>query len=379
MVSVTGQRARVLIVDDSALIRTLLQRGLENDPDIEVVGSARDGAAALEAYRRLAPDVITLDVEMPGMDGIEVLRRLRGEPVAILLLTAAGDRGCDVAVQGLTLGAFDFLQKPLDGPEGFAALIEELCTKVKMAAFASRRRVPRAQLISQTPQSRPATEARRGTGQGANVSPRPTLRRATGRDAIVVIGASTGGPEALLEVLRTMPEDAPPILIVQHMPDRFTATFARRLDSRLAMRVKEAEDGDHVRHGQVLLAPGSARHMLLRRDAAGFVVRLEDSPAVMHHRPSVDKLFESCAQVAGRRVVAALLTGMGADGARGLLALRRAGAATVAQDEATCVVYGMPMEAVSLGAAAHVLPLGAIGPALLRLSRHGASALDQVG
>jgi two-component system chemotaxis response regulator CheB len=194
-----------------------------------------------------------------------------------------------------------------------------------------------------------------------------------------VIGASTGGPEALLEVLRTMPEDAPPILIVQHMPDRFTATFARRLDSRLAVRVKEAEDGDLVRHGQVLLAPGTTRHMLLRRDAAGLVVRLEDSPAVMHHRPSVDKLFESCAQFAGRHVVAALLTGMGADGARGLLALRSAGAATIAQDEATSVVYGMPMEAVALGAAAHVLPLGAIGPALLRLSRHGASVLDQVG
>lgn len=371
MVPLNGDRARVLVVDDSALVRELLVRVLSSDPGVEVVGTARDGNAALAAYAKLRPEVMTLDVEMPGLSGIDVLRRMKDENVSVVLLTSTGDRGCDVAIQCLTLGAFDFIAKPADGPSGFARMAAELVTKVKAGATASRRKASRAR-PAPTPAAVP--ERPMPVATAASPAPRGLLRRAAGRDPIIAIGSSTGGPEALITVLSAMPADAPPILIVQHMPDRFTASFAKRLDARLAMTVKEAEDGDPVRHGLVLLAPGTNRHMLVRREASGLVVRLEDSPAVMHHRPSVDKLFDSCAATIGRQTVAAILTGMGADGARGLLALRRAGASTIAQDEATCVVYGMPMEAVALGAAAHVLPLGAIGPALLRLARGGANA-----
>jgi two-component system chemotaxis response regulator CheB len=371
-----NERTRVLVVDDSALMRELLAKVLSLDPDIEVVGTARDGASGLAAVDKWKPDVITLDVEMPGISGLEVLTRLKGKDVSVIVVSSVGESSSEITVQALTLGAFDFFPKP-NGAAALAALGPDLSAKVKAAAAAKRRfakRTPlRAPVAPASPSGRPPARTTPSSmaprREARPISVLPTARG--GGRQLIALGASTGGPEALGEVIRAFPADVPPVLIVQHMPEAFTAKFAQRLDSRCAATVQEAKDGTIVRPGLVLLAPGSKRHMILARSGHDLVVRLIESDPVMHHRPSIDVLFNSVADVLGRRAIAALLTGMGADGARGLLALRRAGAVTVGQDEATSVVYGMPMEAAALGAVMHVLPLEEIGPNLMRLALGG--------
>lgn len=353
-------KIRVLVVDDSALMRQLLTQLLSHDPSIEVVGAAPDPIRAWEQIQRLRPDVLTLDVEMPRMDGLEFLSRLmRAHPMPVVMCSSLTERGCETTLQALELGAVDFVNKPkIDLQRGVEVLAGELIAKIK-AAVGSRPRTRdgKTALRPGAPATAVAT---------ARAPSRPTLRRTT--EVILAIGASTGGTEAILEVLSGLPADCPGVVIVQHMPETFTRHFAQRLDSLCAVRVKEAADGDRVLPGHVLIAPGGAQHMQVYRSGAQTFVRLLASPPVNHHRPSVDVLFESCATALGANVVGAILTGMGGDGARGLLQMRQAGARTLAQDEATCVVFGMPKEAIACGAAEFTVPLGGVAAALLRLS-----------
>jgi two-component system chemotaxis response regulator CheB len=344
----TATPVRVLIVDDSALVRQVLSRLLAADPGVEVVGTAPDPVAAERKIATLAPDVLTLDVEMPRMDGLAFLERLmRVRPMPVVMVSSLTQAGCETTLRALELGAVDVVAKPrVDVRERLQELARELVDKVKAAAGARVR--PR----------RPAPGEPRPAAP-----PGPAYRPS---EAVVVIGASTGGTEALREVLVALPPNAPGTVIVQHMPEGFTAAFARRLDSLAAVRVAEAADGDRVLPGHVLLAPGN-RHVRLVRDGAAVRVAVVDGPPVNQHRPSVDVLFESAAAL-GPSVVGVLLTGMGRDGAQGLLALRRAGARTIAQDEATSVVWGMPREAIALGAAERVLPLDRVAGAILTLA-----------
>ncbi len=351
-------KARVLVVDDSALMRELLKQMLAADKDLEVVGAASDPLRAWDMIQRVRPDVLTLDVEMPGMDGIAFLEKLmRARPMPVVMVSSLTERGCETTLRALELGAIDFVTKPkLDVGRGMEAQRAELVAKVKNAA-AARPRTPRP----------PSAVAR-------TVEAPATTTRIRNTETVIAIGASTGGTEALREVLERMPADAPGVVIVQHMPENFTRHFAERLDRLCAMRVLEAHDGDRILPGHVLLAPGGARHLEVVRSGAQYSVRLVAAPPVNHHRPSVDTLFRSCATALGCNAVGAILTGMGGDGAQGLLAMRNAGAHTVGQDEASCVVYGMPREAAACGAVEFVSPLNEIAGVLLRLSRHGARA-----
>ena len=341
-------RARVLIVDDSALIRQLLTEILSQSPRLEVVGTATDPYAAWDKVQRLQTDVLTLDVEMPRMDGLTFLEKLmRLRPMPVLMVSSLTERGAETTLRALELGAVDFVTKPrIDVRDGTIELADELVAKVEAAAQA-RVRAPK-----------PAPAA---------VSARPPAGplRFDATHKVIALGASTGGTEALRDVLTALPADAPGIVVVQHMPEHFTRAFADRLDTLCQVRVKEASDGDRVLPGHVLIAPGN-HHMEVRVSGAYYTVRLHQGPPVNRHRPSVDVLFDSCAQVLGRNAIGAILTGMGADGARGLLHMREAGARTIAQDEASCVVYGMPREAALLGAAMEVLPLDRVAAALLR-------------
>jgi len=376
---------RVLVVDDSSLIREMLVKSLTVPGSVEVVGTASDGIKALAAVERLAPDVVTLDVEMPGLTGLEVLARIRDKALPVIVVASMREAASDLAVQALTAGAFDFYPKP-SGPESFAKLQEDLGEKIKAASRFRRRALDRAAALT-APAASPL-RARAGVEPSGSTpgSPRiatPTRQRAVQSGgalrapvkgfarSLIAIGASTGGPQALAEVLKSFPANVPPVLIVQHMPEGFTKKFAERLDGKLAVRVQEASDGQRLKMGTVLLAPGTKQHMVLAREGHELVVRLVDSAPVMHHRPSVDILFRSCAEVLGRRTVAALLTGMGSDGARGLLEIHKTGATTIAQDEASCVVYGMPMEAIALGAADYVLPIQNVGPILVKIAQGG--------
>lgn len=333
---------RVLVVDDSALVRTLVSELLGADPGIEVVGTASDPYIAREKIKRLSPDVLTLDVEMPRMDGLTFLRNLmRLRPMPVLMVSSLTEAGAAVTLDALALGAVDFVAKPrIDIARGLAGYGELLVEKVKLAA---RARVGRI-----------ATAEPRREG--------PIGYRTTER--LVAIGASTGGTEAIREVLEQMPADAPATVIVQHIPAAFSASFAERLDRHSRMTVLQAEDQQPLLPGHAYVAPGG-RHLRVARSGARWICRLGDDEPVCRHRPSVDVLFESVAAHAGRNASAALLTGMGEDGAAGLLALRRAGAATVAQDEATSVVWGMPGAAVALDAAAEVVALGQVAARLL--------------
>lgn len=371
---------RVLVVDDSSLIREMLVKSLTVPGAVEVVGTASDGLKALAAVERLAPDVVTLDVEMPGLTGLEVLARIRDKALPVIVVASMREAASDLAVQALTAGAFDFYPKP-SGPESFSKLQDELGEKIKAASRFRRRALDRAAGTSVAATSPPRARAPSdGAPPGAARIATPSRQKAVQPTrvpakgfarSLIAIGASTGGPQALSEVLRSFPANVPPVLIVQHMPEGFTKKFAERLDGKLAVRVQEASDGQRLKMGTVLLAPGTKQHMVLAREGHELVVRLVDSAPVMHHRPSVDILFRSCAEILGRRAVAALLTGMGSDGARGLLELHKGGATTIAQDEASCVVFGMPMEAIALGAADHVLPIGAIGPSLVKVAQGG--------
>ena len=345
---------RVLIVDDSALMRQILRETLSSDPDIEVIGVASDPLIARKRIKLDNPDVITLDVEMPRLDGLTFLERLmRLRPMPVVMVSALTQKGADVTLRALDAGAVDFIAKPtLDIEHHWEALKPEVIAKVKLAARAS---------INSINRPRSETEAK----------PRPPLVF-KGTRTVVAVGASTGGVMALSDFLMDMPADAPPILIVQHMPPKFTGQLAERLNKQCSPTVLEATDGAQVLGGHVYLAPGD-QHMVLERSGALYKVRLHDGPLEGGHRPAVDLLFDSVAKAAGANAVGVLLTGMGKDGAKGLLAMREAGAFTIGQDEASCLIYGMPKAAVKLGAVEQQLPLSKISGAILdRLQREAA-------
>ncbi len=342
-------KAKVLVIDDSALMRQLLTDILRTDPGLEVVGSAADPYAAWDKIKRTGPDVLTLDVEMPRMDGLTFLERLMGNrPMPVVMVSSLTERNCDTTFRALELGAVDFVTKPkLDMTTGTIAIASELVAKVKAASQA---------------RVRPGTVRSPTTKTATPRSPAAGFRTT---HKVIAIGASTGGCEAIATVLSALPADSPGVVSVIHMPEGFTTSFASRLDKCCAVRVSEAKDGDRVVPGHALIAPGNF-HLEVARSGAMAVVRVRPGDPVNRHRPSVDILFNSCARELGPNAVGAILTGMGDDGARGLLAMRRAGARTFAQDEATCVVFGMPREAIALGAADEVLALDRIANQLLR-------------
>ena len=342
----------VLIVDDSALMRQMLSEILSSDPDIRVVGVASDPIVARQRIKALSPDVLTLDIEMPVMDGLSFLEKLMAlRPMPVVVVSTLTQKGTDAAVRALELGAVDCIGKPLaDIRTGMADLAASLIAKVKAAAIAR----PRARSNAAVRQRPLAVD--------------PGLSTA-GR--IVAIGASTGGVEALQQLLVRLPAGAPAILITQHMPAGFTSSFARRLDSQCAVTVMEATDDRRVLPGHVYIAPG-ARHLALVRTGAHYICRLHDGPPVSGHRPSVDVLFQSTALAAGSNAVGIILTGMGRDGSDGLLAMRKAGARTYGQSEASCLIYGMPKAAMMAGSVEHELPLDRLAEEIVALRRAAA-------
>jgi two-component system chemotaxis response regulator CheB len=352
----TAAKVRVLIIDDSAYVREIMTEILRADSAIDVVGCASDAHVAREMIRQLNPDVLTLDVEMPRMDGLTFLRNLmRLRPMPVVMVSSLTERGAEVTLEALALGAVDFLPKPhLDLGTTLRDYAAELVGKVKAAAIAGVR--PSAASNRATPAA-PAMVAAKAIRAQAAVST---------TNLILAIGASAGGTEAIRELLSGLPADAPGTVITQHIPKAFSAPFARRLNESSAMCVKEAEDGQQILAGHAYVAPGDS-HLRVERYGARYVCRLDLSPAVNRHRPSVDVMFQSVAQAAGARSIGVLLTGMGRDGAQGLLEMRTAGSHTIAQDEASSVVWGMPGEAVAVGAAQLVLPLPAIAPRLMTL------------
>jgi two-component system chemotaxis response regulator CheB len=358
------ERVRVLVVDDSALVRKLLSAMLGSDPGIEVVGTAPDPLIAREKIKQLDPDVLTLDVEMPRMDGLTFLENLmRLRPMPVVMVSSLTQRGAEVTLRALELGAVDFFTKPgSDLADNLAAGTAEICAKVKAAA--------RARPRPRTAVRRLEVAPRLSADAVLPLSQTPGTR---GGSPIIAIGASTGGTEAIRVVLEAMPPDAPPILVTQHIPAAFSGPFAARMDHCSAMRVCEARDGQPIQQGHAYIAPGS-QHLLVMWDGAKYVCRLHDGPPVNRHKPSVDVLFRSMAASVGAATVAVLLTGMGDDGARGLLELRQAGARTLVQDEESCVVWGMPGAAWKIAAAEEQQPLDRIAARLLALAHRRALA-----
>jgi len=342
-------KARVLVVDDSPVVRHALSSALRRDPDIEVVGAAADPYEARDLIVSLRPDVLTLDVEMPRMDGITFLRKLMERfPVPTLMVSGVTPRGCALALEALEAGAVDVIEKPaLAGGEALRGFGERLARLVKAAAR-SRRPEPRPAAPAPAPPPLPPAAGRR-------------------RDRLIALGASTGGTEALRAVLGRMPADCPPILAVQHMPGAFTRAFADRLNRHCAIEVLEAEDGLEARPGRAIIAQGD-QHLLLRRSGPGWAAETRGGEPVCRHRPSVEVLFQSFARTLGDRGLGAILTGMGRDGADGLRAMRDAGARTVAQDERSCVVFGMPKAAIKAGGAEKVVPLDRVAETLLSMA-----------
>ena len=344
---------KVLVVDDSALVRHLLTEILSRAPDLEVVGTAADPYIAREKIRALKPDVVTLDIEMPRMDGLRFLENLmRLRPMPVLIVSSLAELGAQVTLQALELGAVDYISKPkVDIANGLQAYAAELVARVRATAVARPRSVqPPARAVLDFGRPRKRQHSFRTT------------------DRLIALGASTGGTEAVREMLEDLPADAPAVVIAQHIPASFSASFAERLDRCSPMSVSEARDRQPIVAGCAYVAPGG-RHLWVERDGAHFRCRLADTDPVNRHRPSVDVLFRSVAQAAGPNAVGAILTGMGEDGAQGLLEMREHGAATFAQDEATSVVWGMPGAAVKLGAAAKVLPLERLATELLQHSK----------
>jgi two-component system chemotaxis response regulator CheB len=354
-----ARRVRVLIVDDSAMVRRILSELLSRDPGIEVVGTAPDAYVAREKIKHLAPDVLTLDVEMPRMDGLTFLRNLmRLRPMPVVMVSSLTDKGAECTLEALSIGAVDFLHKPRNDVAATLANYEaELRAKVRAAATA------RVRAYSGRPQL--ATVPPRLNADA--VLPRTSTRFLNTTDKLIAMGASTGGTEALREVLEALPADSPGVVIAQHIPKSFSTAFARRLDNHCQVTVCEAEDNQQILSGHVYIAPGD-RHLLIRRNGARYVCALDDGPAVNRHKPSVDVLFRSVAQQAGRNAVGVILTGMGKDGAAGLKEMFDVGCQTIAQDERTSVIWGMPGEAVALGAAKEVVPLGSIAARMLALT-----------
>lgn len=343
-------KIKVLIVDDSALVRQTLVSILETDPQIDIVGVAADPYIAVEKIKECVPDVITLDIEMPRMDGLTFLKKLMSQhPIPVVVISTLTEKGTDSALLALEYGAVEVLAKPKVNTK--VALEQskiELCDKVKAASMVNVKK----RIFS----------ARNGGEVAPKLSADAVLSKASSAsmiqttETVIAIGASTGGTEALKVLLEGFPSDCPGIVVVQHMPEMFTKQFAQRLNSICKVTVKEAENGDKVLRGHVLLSPGG-KHMMLKRSGAIYHVEVVDGPLVNRHRPSVDVLFRSVARYAGKNVVGAILTGMGDDGAKGMLEMKEAGAHTIAQDEDSCVVFGMPKEAIKLGGADKIMPL----------------------
>lgn len=345
---------KVLVVDDSALIRSLLKEIIGADPELQLVGTAPDAFVARDLVKQYSPDVITLDIEMPRMDGLSFLEKLMAaRPTPVVMISSLTESGAEATFRAMELGAVDFIAKPKlgirEGMEAYAAGIRD---KIKAASLARLR--PRA--------------AQRTASGAAQDIPGAARTPIVGTEKIIAIGASTGGTEAIKEVLIDMPADSPGIVITQHMPPGFTRTFAERLNRLSRLRVVEAQGGERILPGHAFVAPGD-HHLLVERSGANYLIRLSDGPQVHRHRPAVDPMFQSLAQCAGRNVIAALLTGMGKDGALGLREIQQAGGHSIAQDEASSVVYGMPREAIALGAADEILALEKIAEALTQQAR----------
>jgi len=340
-------KIKVLIVDDSAVVRQTIKDLLSSDPQIEVIGVAGDPFVAVEKIREEVPDVITLDVEMPRMDGITFLQKLMSQhPIPVVMCSSLTENGSETTFKALEYGAVDIIQKPRLGVKQF---LEEsriiICDAVKAAAKVKPRHIS----------SKPFHVAPKLTAD-AVIAKSTSRAMVQTTEKIIVVGASTGGTEALREFLMVLPEDAPGIVIVQHMPENFTRAFANRLDTLCRVSVKEAENDDTVIRGRALIAPGN-KHTLLKRSGARYYVEVKDGPLVSRHRPSVDVLFRSAARYAGKNAIGVIMTGMGDDGAKGMLEMKEAGAYNIAQDEASCVVFGMPKEAIKLNAVDKVVPL----------------------
>jgi two-component system chemotaxis response regulator CheB len=362
-------KTRVVVVDDSALVRSLLTEIINRQPDMECIGAASDPLVAREMIRNLNPDVITLDVEMPRMDGIDFLSKLmRLRPMPVVMVSTLTERGADVTLRALELGAIDFVAKPKIGvADGLRLLAEDITDKVRIASKAHIRKL-------HVPASAPAD------GTAAPVRPAAPMA-SLGRlstEKIIFIGASTGGTEATKEVLVNLPPDCPAVMITQHMPPGFTRSYAARLDGLCRIRVKEAQDGERVLPGHAYIAPGGL-HLSVERSGANYIARVQDGEPVNRHKPSVEVLFKSAARVVGPNALGIMLTGMGADGAKAMRELRDAGSYNLVQDEASCVVFGMPREAINAGAAHEVLPLTQIAPHLIeRLRSTSGLSLNRV-
>jgi len=354
------KKIKVLIVDDSAVVRQSLSSILESDPQIEVMGTAADPIIAVKKILKEVPDVITLDIEMPRMDGLTFLRKIMSQlPIPVVVISSLTNEGTEVAMKALEYGASEIIGKPaMNAAQFFNESKIMLCDAVKAAAQAKLSRLK----IGKTPET-------------VSVQPKYSadiiLERSGGKtrivdtDKIIVLGASTGGTEAIRLFLRALPPRMPGIAIVQHMPEGFTTSFANSLNKISQLEVKEAEDGDHLYQGRVLIAPGN-HHMLLKRNGKGYVVEIKQAPLVNRHRPSVDVLFRSAARYAGQNATGVLLTGMGADGAKGLLELKESGADTIAQNKETSIVFGMPREAIKLGGVNNILGIEEIAPFLVK-------------
>ena len=353
---------RVLIVDDSAVVRQTLSEVLSSDPEIQIMATAGDPLIAADRISREVPDVITLDVEMPRMDGLTFLRKLMSQyPIPVVICSSLAEKGSETIMRALDSGAVEIITKPRVGTQEYLRESKVLICDAVKAAYESRHKL---RTISEKPlMVQPKLSADVMLAKG-------TVNRAMAEttDKVVAIGASTGGTEALKVFLEALPPDAPAMVIVQHMPENFTAAFAKRLDGICQVSVKEAEDGDTVIRGRARIAPGN-KHTLLKRSGARYYVEVKEGPLVSRHRPSVDVLFRSAARYAGKNALGIIMTGMGDDGAKGLLEMKEAGAITLGQDEASCVVYGMPKEAVKLGAVDHVYPLENLAGAMLRMAK----------
>ncbi|MFN3715134.1 MAG: chemotaxis response regulator protein-glutamate methylesterase [Thiobacillus sp.] len=350
---------KVLVVDDSALIRSVMREIIGAQPDMEVVGAAPDPLVARELIKQTRPDVLTLDVEMPKMDGLDFLERLmRLRPMPVLMVSSLTERGSEITLRALELGAVDYITKPkMSIQSGMLEYAERIAEKIRIAARARVRATPRL-----------AQEQ----GRAALAAVRNPL---VSSEKLIIIGASTGGTEAIKEFLVQLPSDCPGVLITQHMPEGFTRSFANRLDKLCRIAVKEAEGGERVLPGHAYLAPGHS-HLKLVRSGSNYMTQLDDGPPVNRHRPSVDVLFESAAVAAGKNAVGVILTGMGKDGAAGMLKMREAGATNLAQDEASCVVFGMPREAIAIGAIHDVAPLCELPGRVMRVfSSQGSRAM----
>jgi two-component system chemotaxis response regulator CheB len=355
-------KTRVVVVDDSALVRSLLTEIINRQPDMCCVGAAPDPLLAREMIRNLDPDVITLDIEMPRMDGLEFLSRLmRLRPMPVVMVSTLTERGAEATMKALELGAVDFVAKPKVGvSDGLRQLGDDITEKIRCAAQARVHRLPSA-----------------GSAAAATRAPAPSIGHLS-TEKIIFIGASTGGTEATRDVLTRLPADAPAVMITQHMPPGFTRSYAARLAGLCRIRVAEGSDGERVLPGHAYIAPGGF-HMSVERSGANYIARVRDGEPVNRHKPSVEVLFQSAARVVGRNAVGVMLTGMGGDGAVAMREMREAGAWNVSQDEASCVVYGMPREAVAQGAVHEVLPLSRIADRLIeRLRQTAGGALSRV-